>query len=263
MTAPADPLDRGRDLAHKLRRDDEGRVAEVVEELCDEIARVRRQVTRFGLDLHDDALQDITALRNDLQLFRRQIATVLEAAGERRRVVGRVDDFLARVLSLEAVLRDLATAAPAAVLREPLSVTLGAVVEAQSGPCLVEASLDPNLDECELTDSQRIVIVRIVQSALANVVQHSWAERASVAVRCLPEVVECEIVDDGRGFDVEASLGDTGAARRIGLRGMRERVLMLGGMFEATSRPGKTRIYVRLPLQDLASRRSGPRSSGV
>ena len=247
MTIPVDPLDGGRDLARELEAGADPRASELVADLCDEIERVRRQVTRLGLDLHDEALQDVTALRNDLRLFRTQVATVVEEES-RQRVVGRVDDFVARVLSLDAALRELAVATYASSLRQPLSATLASIAQAQPGHCNVDTALDPSLDSCSLTDVERITIVRVVQSALANVVQHSGANTASISVRCLPGAVECEVVDDGHGFDVDAALAAAGREQRLGLVGMRERVALLGGTFAASSRiGGPTSIRFRLP----------------
>ena len=68
------------------------------------------------------------------------------------------------------------------MLSGTLAETLEELVEAAGGPCRIELDLDPELDAAELTDSQRIAIVRIVQAALANVVRHSGAATARVQV---------------------------------------------------------------------------------
>jgi signal transduction histidine kinase len=246
-----DPVGRGRAFAMELRDEKEFAAAALIDELCDDVEGVRRQVARLGLDLHDEGLQDVTALRNDLQLFRSQVSRALHESDDRSKVVGRVDDFLARVASLDQVLRGVATSADASsVLRHPLSVTLEALIDAFPGPCVIESTLDPALDSYELTDSQRIALVRIVQSALANVLQHSEATLVSVTVRCLPTGTVTEIVDNGKGFEVESAMRQATADRRLGLFGMRERVRLLGGAFDVSSRlGGPTRIVFRLPRQ--------------
>jgi signal transduction histidine kinase len=249
--SPEDPLDRGRMLALELRDRDEPHAADLIDELCNDVEGVRRQVARFGFDLHDEGLQDLMALRNDLRLFRGQISVALEPSDDRAKVVGRVDDFLARVASLDGVLRGVVSSAEASpVLRHPLSVTLEAIVDASSGPCAIDSILDPDLDAYELTESQRIVLVRVVQSALSNVLQHSGAATASVSVKCWPSGIKTEIVDDGKGFDVEPVLAQATRDQRLGLVGMQERVRLLGGTFEVASRPGgPTRISFWLPRQ--------------
>ena len=252
MTGTLDPLERGRALADALRADDAD-AAVLVDELCAEIERVHRQLTRLGLDLHDGGMQDITALRNDLSLFRGQVAAVVEDPYSRERVIGRVDDFLARVVALDGVLRELVGGMHvSSALKLPLAAMLRAVVAAHPGPATVELALDPALDSLVLSDSQRIAVVRIVQSALANVAEHSGAGSATVNVRCTTDALECEIVDDGAGFVVSGA-----ADGRLGLAGMRERVALLGGTFDVHSRVGgPTTVAFRLP-----SRVPGLRSS--
>jgi signal transduction histidine kinase len=57
-----------------------------------------------------------------------------------------------------------------------------------------------------------------------------------------------EVQDWGRGFDPEASRGGAGLGERIGLRGMRERIGLLGGQWSIESRPGEgTRILAIVP----------------
>jgi len=237
-------------LALRLRDARDVQAADLVEKLCDSVERAHRQVVRLRLDLHDESLQDMTALRNDLQLFRTQVDRVLETSGDRRRMVGRVDDFLARVGTIDEALRELAvpTKAPTA-LEHSLATTVRAIVEAYPGECVVELHLDPDLDSSRLTESQRIAIVRVIQSALANILQHSDAEHASITLRLVQEGLECEIVDDGPGFPVDETLRLAAGDRRLGVAGMRERIVMLGGTFEiASAVGGPTRVSFRLPV---------------
>ncbi|MBP2335459.1 signal transduction histidine kinase [Saccharothrix coeruleofusca] len=69
---------------------------------------------------------------------------------------------------------------------------------------------------------------RVVQEALTNVVKHAGARRAEVRLRYLDGAVEVEVTDDGRGRG-----GKTGG---FGLLGMKERVAVHGGRFEAGPR---------------------------
>jgi signal transduction histidine kinase len=236
---------RARALAATLRDGtDQEATADLLEQLCDDAEGARRQVARLGFDLHDGALQELLALRNDLQFFRGQIMDVLEQSEHRQRVVGRVDDFLARVDSLDGSLRDVAIATQAPwIVTESLSAALAAVVDVGIETCSVQATLDPDLDECRLTDSQKIAIVKVVQSALDNVLQHSGASTAWVTVACTSSGIEGRIVDDGHGFDVDAALTRAAEERRLGLVGMRERIRLLGGSFSVTScAGGPTRV---------------------
>jgi len=72
---------------------------------------------------------------------------------------------------------------------------------------------------------------RVVQEALTNVVKHAGASKADVRVRFLATALEVEVTDDGKGRAAAAGGG-------FGLVGMRERVSVHGGEFEAGPRRG-------------------------
>ncbi len=83
---------------------------------------------------------------------------------------------------------------------------------------------------------------RIVQEALTNVLKHAGRARASVVVGYEGNALRLEIVDDGRGVNGETVPGGHG------LLGMRERVGVYGGTFEAGPRTGGGfRVAARLP----------------
>ncbi|HKI91546.1 MAG TPA: sensor histidine kinase [Gaiellaceae bacterium] len=97
----------------------------------------------------------------------------------------------------------------------------------------------------QLTPEQETALYRIVQQALANVVNHADARSVSVVVCGRGGVVRAVIEDDGAGFD-PADVRE-GA---LGVVGMRERVLLLGGRFEIDSSPGTgTTVVVELPTR--------------
>jgi signal transduction histidine kinase len=83
---------------------------------------------------------------------------------------------------------------------------------------------------------------RIVQEALTNVIKHAGPARAVVTVGYEPGALALEVVDDGRGVNGRATAGGHG------LLGMRERVGVYGGTFDAGPRTGGGfRVAVRLP----------------
>ena len=86
---------------------------------------------------------------------------------------------------------------------------------------------------------------RIVQEALTNTLRHAHATRADVTVRLGSDLLELDVLDDGRG-----AAGERGDGNGRGLAGMRERASMLGGTLEAgPARRGGYRIHARLPLE--------------
>ena len=88
-------------------------------------------------------------------------------------------------------------------------------------------------------------LYRVGQEALANVVKHARASRATVRIATTGDTVSIVVSDDGRGFD-PAAVGP----EHFGLRSMRGRVADLGGQLEITSIPGRgTSLRVEVPAQ--------------
>ena len=85
---------------------------------------------------------------------------------------------------------------------------------------------------------------RIVQESVTNVVRHAGTPQCSVAIAFRPREVVIEVLDDGRGVLADAPRAGGG----FGLAGMRERVSLLHGSFDAGPRPeGGFRVAARIP----------------
>jgi len=100
----------------------------------------------------------------------------------------------------------------------------------------------------QLNSTQRTVLYRVTQSALANVHKHAHASKAEVNIRKLQGGLRLEIHDNGKSFDVERVLFAK-RHKRLGLLGSRERVEMVGGKFGVESAPGQgTTISAEIPI---------------
>lgn len=211
----------------------------------------QRRLVELGLDVHDGPLQDLSALRLDLALFRNQIEDVLRAraAEEADRVLGRVEDLTARLESAEDELRRLASlAGSSTLLAGPLTSAFRRTVREHSNGLEVDVRLDPEIDRLALGDEERIAVLRSVQAAVSNVERHSNARRARVSATSTGGHVVVEVSDDGTGFDVDAIAESASEAGRLGLFGMHERVKDLGGELSVESVIGAgTRVTVRVP----------------
>jgi signal transduction histidine kinase len=96
---------------------------------------------------------------------------------------------------------------------------------------------------------------RIVQEALTNVMKHAGAgSSAEVCLSYSEAAVEVEVWDDGPAGHRAASTGRGTDATGNGLRGMQERVRLLGGGFTAGPRAdGGFRIHATLPIQSVGT----------
>ncbi|MDQ3857326.1 MAG: ATP-binding protein [Actinomycetota bacterium] len=224
-----------------------------------------RRLARLALDIHDGPLQDLIALGAEVSELRAQLPALVDDEVESRIAVGRVDDVLARLASLESELRNVsASLEPAGIGRRPLPESLPrqlAAIETRHG---VRTTLEIRGDVGETTPSQRIALARIVGEASANAVDHGLARAVDVRVEGGREGIHVEITDDGRGFDVATELASAASRGRLGVVGMSERVRLLGGSFDVESRPGgPTIITVRLPWWRPLSLDSAPHSVPV
>jgi signal transduction histidine kinase len=214
-----------------------------VEREHDIVAAGERRLLRLGFDLHDGPLQELVALAEEIRTASTQISAVVPD-DFRQRVRGRFNDVHARLFALDESLRQIAhsirsTTAVARPVADAVELELRAL-ETATG-IQVGMQIEGELDE--LTDSQKIVLFRVVQEALSNVRKHSEATRVSVLLRSTRTFVDLSVEDDGCGFDPSRLSID-----RLGLAGISERVRLLGGAVEVETSPGAgTTVRATLP----------------
>jgi signal transduction histidine kinase len=107
----------------------------------------------------------------------------------------------------------------------------------------LRADADVRIDGAAVPSAVGGAAFRIVQEAITNVLRHADASTARVCVRADGRALEIEVTDDGR---VDAAAGAAG----LGLRGMAERAMALGGYLDAGPREeGGWRVHAVLPLE--------------
>jgi signal transduction histidine kinase len=207
------------------------------------VAAGERRLVRLGFDLHDGPLQEIIALANELQVASVQISAIVPEE-DRQRVRGRFSDVHARLGALDESLRDVAHSirATTAVAR-PVAAALDSELRVLERATGIEGELEVDGELDSLTDSQKIVLFRVVQEALSNVRKHSEAAKVSVRLRSKRTFVHLAVTDNGCGFDPRRLSQD-----RLGLAGISERVRLLGGAVEIETTPGAgTTVRATLP----------------
>lgn len=208
-----------------------------------------RRLVRVGFDLHDGPMQDAAALGAEIRHFREQLAEAVVEVRDRARLVGRVDDLEARLRALDADLREIAQSLNTpVVLRVPFREIVEREVDVFERRAGIALSLRVSGDFERLSTSQRIALLRLIQEALANVQNHARAAKVTVTLAAAKTHTAVTVADDGVGFDVEHTLVAAARRGRLGLVGMGERIRLLGGRFDVSSRPGgPTRLTATLP----------------
>jgi two-component system sensor histidine kinase UhpB len=194
-----------------------------------------KERARVARDLHDEVNQSLTGLLLRLEAAGDAAPPELEA--ELAETKELAHQAMRELLSLARQLR------PTALDDLGLAAAIGGQVE-QLARGDVEAELSVDGDLSGLDDDAQLVVYRVAQEALSNAARHSGAGRVEVRLR-RPGAggVELEVADDGRGFAFDQSEGG------LGIAGMRERALLIGGELTIESRPGRG-TTVRLAVPD-------------
>ncbi|HVY79010.1 MAG TPA: sensor histidine kinase [Solirubrobacterales bacterium] len=189
---------------------------------------------RIARDLHDEVNQSLTGLLLRLEAARE--AAQPELASELDETKALANQAMTELLSLARQLR------PTALDDLGLAAAIAGQVE-QLGRGEITTEFEASGDFSDLGDDAQLVVYRVAQEALSNAARHSGASRVSVALRRREDGgVELEASDDGRGFAFEES------ERGLGIAGMRERALLVGGELSIESRPGRgTTVHLTVP----------------
>jgi signal transduction histidine kinase len=203
----------------------------------------RRRISR---ELHDELGQALTALKINLDLARRALPE--DGPPKLHQSIHEASSLAVQTLQTA---RDMSLALHPAMLDD-----LGLVAalrweidryEQRTGQAVF---LEANLGEVALQPELQITVYRIVTEALTNAARHAQASDIKVTVTVTGAQITVNIVDNGRGFNVEKWQKSPQERQSLGLVSMRERAELLGGSLEIESSPGQgTSIMARLPLQ--------------
>jgi len=213
---------------HRLQKVDEARQL-LLKNMSTAVDKARR---RFAGELHDDALQKLTAAELHLQRVGEQPPPVVDA----RKLLDQAEQALRKLLF---EVRPPALEVPGG-LEETIRDRI-AMMRTMTG---VEAEIELLLPD-EQPYEIKTIIFRQVSEALTNVEKHASATRVHIAVRERDGGIHGEVIDDGRGFVVGERNHLPG---HLGLLALRERALLAGGWCEVTSEPGNgTRVEFWVP----------------
>lgn len=205
------------------------------------------ELQRIILDIHDGPVQKLFAALSQLSSLEGRMAYA-DAPEEWQVELARAASLIEA--SLGEIRASLGTFRPPGFSkRDLISMIEGLIIqhEALTG-CRVEWDVIGALPAVSLP--VKIALYRILQEALSNAYRHAKVTRVWVRLAADGNLVKMEVEDKGRGFTPPPMVGPkaTERAEHIGLRGMRERVALVGGQIVLQSAPGRgTRIVVEVP----------------
>ena len=232
-----------------LRHDEISRVVVAFNRMLDRLESERQEsgrrilaaqeAERVGVarDLHDEVGQLLTGVLLHLDAIAERAPEHGEEINEAKQSVRRALDEVRRI-SRELrpeMLEHLGLVSALTELTATFSRVSGIRVERRFDQSLPE--LDPDAE---------LAVYRIAQESLTNVARHSHATRVTVALERNIDSVVLRVVDDGRGF-----AGDP--EEHGGLRGMRERALLIGAALEVKqASPRGVEVRLEVPAVHAA-----------
>ena len=212
-------------------------------------ARIRstreEEGTRIAREIHDELGGVLTGLKWDLE----KIDNTLNGATD----CSHISEIRERISSMTGLIETTISTVRriASELRPGVLDDLGLVAaiewqieqfQMRSG---LKCHLTNNASEIDLTRERATAVFRILQEILTNVLRHARAQNLYVKLRRSKNYFELEVRDDGLGI-TESDVMNT---QSLGLLGMKERALLVGGEVRITGKEGGgTTVVVRVPL---------------
>jgi signal transduction histidine kinase len=92
-------------------------------------------------------------------------------------------------------------------------------------------------------------LFRVIQEVVSNITRHAQASNVDVGLHFIKDVIEVQISDDGKGFDVQEAVSSKDRPRGLGLVGIKERIELVNGTADIRSRlGGGTEIDIKIKL---------------
>lgn len=247
VMATVDPLEPGHRAPTDAASAETAKLADVFNAMLERLEIERRESgarmlsaqeserVRLARELHDEIGQSVTGLMLELDTVARQappeIAGELRESQEAARGIGDELREIVRGLRPEA-LDDLGLHSALVALTERF---------AEQGSIPIDRRLDRRLTG--LGADRDLVVYRVAQEGLTNVVRHSGASRATLELIRGDGVAILRVADDGRGF--------YGLEPGTGIRGMRERAILVGARLSFARAPeGGGELRLTVPLEE-------------
>jgi len=196
-------------------------------------------------EIHDDLGQILIAIKIDLGLLKQNVMRNLQT-DNKLDTVSKFDDLYKMVdNTLKSARRIMTNLRPEVLDLLGLVDTVKQHLIGFNERYKIISTFQNNTSAVELTVEQSVALFRIIQEALNNVAKHSKAVEVNISLNQEGNLFVLEITDNGDGFDDSQKI----KSDSYGLIGMKERVYLLDGELNITSKKGSgTCVKVSMPL---------------
>jgi len=216
----------------KLRRNkkDAAQQKQFTKKLLENIEEERIRIAR---DLHDGISQELMILKNQME-------------PEHQRYREKIDDV---ITDIRGISRDLH---PVMLEKIGFEASVAHICEQMMENNFIFITSDIHYSGT-LSKAGELQMFRMIQEALNNIIKYSQAEAAKVTISETEKFVMAEIIDNGRGFDVEKALNSRSS---FGLMNLSERSKALNGKTVITSSNTGTIIKIEIPKSNVQDHNS-------
>ncbi|MHC1733891.1 MAG: PAS domain S-box protein [Bacteroidales bacterium] len=196
--------------------------------------------THIAMNLHDDLGQKLTALQMNLSWLSKRIGVQSELVSEKLvEIEHMIRNSISTVQKISSELR------PAILYDLGLKEAVEWHMRQNLEPSGIRGSFRMMPADLKIDEKRSIVLFRIIQEGLTNIIRHSGADRADVRIAGSISFLELVIKDNGKGIDA-TTVNDS---RSFGITGIKERVKSFSGDFSISGEPGHgTTLTVKIPL---------------
>jgi PAS domain S-box-containing protein len=207
--------------------------------LASYLQKIREEERKYiAREIHDELGQLVTGLKMDISITRKKIEKQAPELGDKLVNIMEITDEIIHTV------RRIASELRPSILDD---IGLDAALEWQAN----EFEKRTNIQCKFLNKAQNINVsmdiksnlFRIFQESLTNIIRHANATAVNSSLISIENTLIFTIIDNGDGFNTDI------ASRTFGLLGMKERVIMINGIFDLESEAGKgTKIVIKVPL---------------
>ncbi|HMJ47742.1 MAG TPA: PAS domain S-box protein [Ferruginibacter sp.] len=198
--------------------------------------------THIAREIHDELGQQLTGLKMDISWIKKKLNPAdIELNKKMKDTIQLVDTTVKTVRRIATELR------PSILDDLGIIAAMEWQTEEFEKRFKIKSAFKSNVANIAISSDYATAIFRIYQESLTNVVRHANASRVNSSLEIKDNILVLNISDNGKGFNATEITNK----KTLGLLGMKERTLLMGGTYEISSRDGKgTSVIIIVPLKE-------------